>query len=57
MCKLHNSLASALVKYEALWLNGWKTSVQNGRGSLKATLLVQENSLEETVVKVNFKQE
>lgn len=57
MCKLHNRLATALVKYEALWLDQWRTGVESGRGGLKAPLLVQESDSEDTVIKVNCNQE
>ena len=58
MCKLHNRLAAALLKYETLWLERWRAAVESGRGTLKAPLLVQEsNSGQEKVIRVNCSQE
>jgi len=42
VCKLYNRLATALLKYEALWLGQWRSSIKHARAGLKATLLVQE---------------
>lgn len=58
MCKLYNRLATALLQYEALWLNKWRATVEQARAGLKATLLVQETTTVQeggggTVIKVN----
>ena len=42
VCKLYNRLSTALLKYEALWLGQWRSSLKQTRAGLKATLLVQE---------------
>ena len=54
VCKLYNRLATALLKYETLWLSQWKASIEQGAG-LKATLLVQEGThvTEGAVIRVN----
>jgi hypothetical protein len=57
VCKLHNRLATTLVKYETLWLDQWRTAVMGGRGGLKVPLLVQESQVEDSVIKVNCRQE
>ena len=53
ICRIHNKLATVLLRYETLWLNRWKASIEVGQSVLKAPLLVQEAGSETFVVKVN----
>ena len=51
--RLHNRLATVLLRYESLWLNRWKSSIEVGQSVLKAPLLHQEGNAEIVVIKVN----
>jgi len=53
ICRIHNRLATILLRYETLWLNRWKSSIEIGQSVLKAPLLVQEGSSDTFIIKVN----
>ena len=48
--KFYNRIATALVKFENLWLSLWKSRIENGRGGMKTSLLIQHPETKQLMV-------
>ena len=48
--KFYNRIATALVKFESLWLTMWKSRIENAKVALKLPLLTHHFETKELVV-------
>ena len=51
--KFYNRIATALVKFESLWLGLWKSRIDSSMGGLKTSLLVQHSETRQLIVNAN----
>ena len=48
--KFYNKIATALVRFESLWLTMWKSRIESARAALKLPLLAHHYETKELVV-------
>ncbi|XP_056421918.1 uncharacterized protein LOC130362045 isoform X2 [Hyla sarda] len=53
--KLYNRIASALVSYEEMWYQKWKSHIDKGLGGLHFTLLVREPVTQQLMVNTDLR--
>ena len=51
--KFYNRIATALVKFENLWLSLWKSGIENACSGLKVSLLAYHPETRQLVVNAN----
>lgn len=47
---MYNRIATALVTFETMWYQSWKTSIEAAKAGMKATLLVHHPDTKEILV-------
>ena len=55
--KFYNRIATALVKFESLWLGLWKSRIDSSLGGLKTSLLAQDPETKQLVVNADGRYE
>ena len=47
---MYNRIATALVTFETMWFQSWKTNIEAAKAGMKATLLVHHPETKEILV-------